>query len=52
MNETREVTECDLCGEVRECRYGPDPFIAEVYGDESRHRWWCDECYKELCRDI
>lgn len=42
------LTECDHCGEIRECSYEDDPFMAEVYEDEENERsMWCRECYEE-----
>lgn len=46
-----ETRECEVCGEVVECTYGPDPFAYDIHGDDTPV-WECDQCRYESGRDI
>ena len=41
-------TDCDNCGEFRDCDYIRDPYLADVDNDSSDEtnpeRWMCQEC--------
>jgi hypothetical protein len=47
------VTECDQCGEVRNCILSEDPYTRELYPEyENKAGYWCYQCYDTRAGDI
>lgn len=42
------VTVCDQCGQLGRCQQLPDPFLDEVYPEDTHEvEWWCRRCWQE-----
>jgi len=40
------IIKCDHCEQKRRCQFVPDPFIFEVYPEDSPEpSYWCIDCY-------
>jgi len=42
---------CTGCGSDIHLRYGPNPFMDDVWNDQTPE-WLCDKCYMESCDEI
>jgi len=51
MDAPMKYTKCHECGEIKLCKYVPDPFLEEIYGDKVP-RWLCKDCYLQACDEI
>jgi len=51
INAPTKYTKCQECREIKLCKYIPDPFEEEIYGDETP-KWLCEECYLRLRDEI
>jgi hypothetical protein len=43
---------CDQCGEMKPCDWISDPFIREIYGEQTAPEWWCEDCFDEAADAI
>lgn len=42
------ITECEHCEQIRRCKLLPDPFISEVYPEDSpKKSYWCIDCWEK-----
>ena len=57
MENDSILTECESCGEVRDCTLCVDPFVVEdIYGpyseEDRQSKWWCAECFDNRADDV
>lgn len=44
---------CHSCGKTKECEFVKDPFVDEVFPEDSNEpKWWCEDCLTERCDDV
>lgn len=47
------LTECESCGETKDCCLGHDPYINEICPDEPNPEvYWCFDCHDQRSMDI
>ena len=44
--------ECEGCGDAKQVRNVPDPYIEEMHNGVKVYRFLCDECYLEYAGDV
>ncbi|TXH47661.1 MAG: hypothetical protein E6Q97_26730 [Desulfurellales bacterium] len=50
-------TVCGHCGEYRECTWGQDPYMLEIYpedkdDEDQAPQWWCEDCFSNRAADV
>lgn len=46
-----ESAECIHCGSLNNTQYVANPYLSEIYGDDTEHLY-CADCYRALSDEI